>query len=134
MSYLSDGWVVVVIEAHLGCVARKNEILPVVIGENQVLAAVVECVERGVGVFFPLAEVHQVELIAIRELRAEEPDAAVHVGEQEPAEIGVERLGAGANREEVVIRAQVGELVLEERLLERPDFPGTNGALAARSG
>ena len=75
--------VVVVVQADLGRVAGKDEILAVVIGEEQVLAAVVERVERGVGVFFPLTEVDQVELVAIREPGAEEPDAAVDVGEQE---------------------------------------------------
>ena len=126
---LERGWVVIVVQAHLGCVAGENEVLPVVIGEKEVLAAVVERVQPGVRVFFPLTEIHEVELIAIRELRAEEPDASVLVGEQESPEIGVERLGARANRDEVVVRPQVGELVLDERLLECPDVPGSNGAL-----
>ena len=119
---LDRGRVVVVVQAHLGRVAGKDEVLAVVVGEEQVLAAVVERVQRGVGVLLPLAEIHQVELVAIRELRAEEPDAPVDVREQEAAEVGVERLGAGPDRDEVVVGPQVGELVLDERLLKCPDF------------
>ena len=116
--------VVVVVQAHLRRVAGEDEVLAVVVGEEQVLAAVVERVQAGVGVLLPLAEVRQVELVAIRVPGAEEPDAPVDVGEEEAAEVGVERLGAGADRDEVVIGPEVGQLVLDERLLEGPDFSG----------
>ena len=51
--------------------------------------------------------------------------ASVLVREQEAAEIRVERLGAGADRDEVVIGPQVGEFVFDEQVLERPDRAGT---------
>ena len=43
---LDRGRVVVVVQAHLGGVAGKDEVLTIVIGEDQVLAAVVERVQR----------------------------------------------------------------------------------------
>ena len=60
-----------------------------------------------------------VELVAVGEPRAEQAHAAVDVGEDEAAEVADERLRAGPHRDEVVVGAEVGELRLDEPLLQR---------------
>ena len=106
---LERGGVVVVVETDLRRVAREKEVLAVVVGEEQVLAAVIERVKCRVRVFLPLTKIDEVELIAVRESRAEEPDTAVNVGEQEPAEVADKWLSAGLAEDEVIIRTEVGK-------------------------
>ena len=48
---------------------------------------------------------------------------------KKPAEIAVERLGAGPDRDEIVVGPKVGQLGLEERFLKRPEFAGSRRPL-----
>ena len=61
----------------------------------------------------------EVPLVAVPAPGAEQPHAEVGVAEQEPAEVAVERLDAGAHRDEVEVGADVEQLDLAERLLQR---------------
>ena len=76
-------------------------------------------VEAGVGVLLQPVEDGQVVLVAIGRVVAEEADAEVRVGEDEAAEVAVERLRPGADGDEVVVRREVAQLPLVEELLQR---------------
>ena len=69
--------VVVVVKAELGRVAGPDEVLAVVVGDEDVLLAVLEGVQGAVGVLLGLAEVGDVELVAVTEVRAEQADRAL---------------------------------------------------------
>ena len=56
VSNLKLGLVAVVVEADLRRVAGPDEVLPVVVGDDRVLLAVVERVEQAVGVLLRLVE------------------------------------------------------------------------------
>jgi len=79
-------------ETNLGRVAGPDEVLPVVVGDDDVLAAVVLGVQLAVGVLLGLAEVDDVELVAVAVQGAEQPDRPVGVAEQETTEIAGEWL------------------------------------------
>src|ERR1043165_2383472 len=66
-----------------------------------------------------MIEVGNVVLIAIGEGVAEQAHAAVGVTEDEAAKVAGERLRAGADRHEVVIRSEIGEFAFYEPLLQR---------------
>ncbi len=124
------GLVAQVVERRLRGVARHQEVLAVDVGHRHLLVAGVEGVEAAVGVLLQPLEERQVELVAVRLVGAEEARAEVGVGEEETAEVAVERLDAGAHRDEVVVRGEVGELQLAEQLLHRDEAVRAAGALA----
>ena len=100
-------------------IAGPDEVLPEIIQDAEVLAAGVEhAVQAAVGVLLERAKVDDVELVAVGAEIAEEPGAQVVVAEDEAAEVAGERLDADARRDEVVVGAQVAEVVLDEQLLE----------------
>src|SRR5262249_46834710 len=68
-----------------------------------------------------LPEEGEVELIAIAERGAEQTNGAVGIVEQEAANIAAEELRADAHRGEVVVRAEIGELRLDEVILQREE-------------
>ena len=110
--------VVVVVEADLRGIARHEEVLPVIVHDEHVLAAIVERVQAAVGVLFELVEEQDVELVAVGKPRPEEADGAVRVAENEAAKVAHERLRTDPRGKEVVIRAGVGELALQEPFLQ----------------
>src|SRR5215207_2948217 len=62
---LDAGAVVVEVEAELAGVALHQKVLPVEVGDVDVLAAAVEAVEAAVGVLFELREVGEVVVVAV---------------------------------------------------------------------
>ena len=80
--------------------------------------------------FSQAVEDGQVVLVAIRGVVAEEAHAEVRVGEDEAAEVAGERLRAGADGDEVVVRREVAQLALVEELLQREAAVGALGAAA----
>src|ERR1700730_17800901 len=110
--------VMVVMEADLRRVTRKEEVLAVVIEDQRILMPVRERVQKAVGIFFGLIEINQVELVAIGKSRAEQADRAIRVIENETAKVAVELLRAGTDRHEIVIGTQIGQLDLAEPFLQ----------------
>ena len=80
-------------------------------------------VEAAVGVLLQPVEEGQVVLVAVGRVVAEEADAEVGVAEDEAAEVADERLRAGADRDEVVVRREVAQLPLVEELLHARGSP-----------
>src|SRR5713226_3368984 len=103
-------------EAHFRRIAGEDEVLPEIVGDDNVLVALMERIQSAVGVFLQLSEPNQVELIAIGVQGAEQAHAAVYVVEQETAEIALEGLRTDTQRYEVVIGAEISELGLHEPL------------------
>ena len=58
-------------------------------------------------------------MVAVGQARAEEADRPIQIAEDEAAEVARERLRAATDRDEVVVGAQVGNLRLDEPLLDR---------------
>ena len=94
---LDAGLVVVVMKARLHRMAGPDEVLAIVVGDEDVLAAVIEGVEKTVGVLFPLVEDGDIELIAVCLPRSKEADRTVQVAEDETPEIARERLRPAAH-------------------------------------
>jgi len=99
-------------------VAREKEILQISVGNGDLLAAVLECVEAAVGIFFQEVKVGDVVFDFVVVEIAEDADAWLFVLKEETAEVGVEFLNAGANGNEIVVRAQIMNLVFGEGFLE----------------
>ena len=97
--------------------------------------AVVERVQQAVGVLLRLAEKAMLNWSRLALPRAEQPDRAVGVAEDEAAKVAVEGLGADPDRDEVVVGADVGQLALDEPLLQAPrTVAGAAWSLGARWG
>src|SRR5207302_9446728 len=73
--------IMVVMNAELGRVAGKEEILPIIVGDVDVLMAALERVQFAIGILLLLIEPEQVELIAVGQPRAEDADGPVGVAE-----------------------------------------------------
>src|SRR5687768_13453628 len=98
-------------------VAGTEEVLPVEIGHGHALfAPLVKDVQAAVRVFLEAVEDGQVVLVAIGRPVAEQAEAEVGVGEDEAAEIAGERLDAGAEGNEIVVRPEVSKFALVEEL------------------
>src|ERR1044071_1373587 len=101
-------------------VAGREKVLPVDVGHGHaLLAQLVEDVQAGVGVLLQPVEEGQVVLEAVGGVVAEQAKTEVRVGEDEAAEVAGERLHAGPERDEVVVRREVAQLALVEDLLQR---------------
>src|SRR5439155_24380091 len=119
------GVIAVVVKAQLRGVAGPDRILAVVVRDRYVFLARIEdiahedTVQAAVGVLLERTEVGEVVLVAVRAVVAEEADAEVVVGENEAAEVAAEALDPRAGGNEVVPRGEIGDVVLDERLLQR---------------
>src|SRR5262249_13495541 len=108
----------VVAVEHQG-VAGPDEVLPEVVDDAEVLASCVEdAIQAAIGVLLERAKVHEVELIPVGAEVAEDAGAEVVVAEDEATEVAGKRLDAEARRDEVVVGAEVAEVVFDEQLLE----------------
>ena len=115
--------IVVVIKVELKIVPVEKEILPRKIRDDNILRPPHhQRVQAAVGIFLERTEEPDVPLIAIRLEVAEEQHSRIAVGKNESAKIAGERLDARADRNKIVVRAQVRQLVLNEQFLER-DVP-----------
>jgi hypothetical protein len=79
-----------------GGVAGKEKILEIDIGEEELLVAEGEGVERAVSIFFEKIEVGRVVFDLVGVEVAEEAETGLFVDEEEAAEVSVELLDAGA--------------------------------------
>ena len=82
------------------------------------LAAALEGVEAAVGIFFEEVKVGDVVFDFVVVKIAEDADAGLFVLKKETAEVGVEFLNAGTNRNEIVVHAQIVNLVFDEGFLQ----------------
>ena len=119
-----------VVDAELLRVAVDEEVLPVEVGDGDLLIAELQRVQAGVGVFLQPVEDGQVVLVAIGGVVAEDAHAEVRVVEDEAAEVAVERLRADADGDEVVVRREVAQLPFVEELLQREVAVGARRAAA----
>ena len=110
--------VFVVGDEKFGGVAREKEILQISVYNGDLLAAALECVQAAVGIFFEEIEVGGVVFDFVVVKIAEDADAGLFVLKEETAEVGVEFLSAGANGNEIVVRAEIAEFVLDEGFLK----------------
>ncbi len=110
--------VFVIGDEEFGGVAREKEILQISVGNGDLLAAALECVEAAVGVFFEEIEIGDVVFDFVVVKIAEDADAGLLVLKKEATEVGVEFLNAGANGNEIVVRTQIMNLVFDEGLLK----------------
>src|ERR1041384_8167761 len=117
-------------DAGLGGEAGPDEVLAVEVADQHVLVPRREGVQPAVGVLLQHAEEGQVELVAVGLQVAEDAHAAVDVVEDEAAEVADERLGAKGHRDEVVVGAEVGDLLLDEPLLHGAEGAQPVAALA----
>ena len=115
--------------AKFFCKSFAKKVLPVEVGHEHFLPAPLpQRIEPAVGVLLAAVEEGEVVLIAIRGVVAEEAHAGVGVAEDEAAEVAGERLRAGADGEEVVVRREVAQLALVPDLLQREKAVGAPGA------
>ena len=120
--------VFVVVVADFGGVSLGEKILNVKVGDHSLLVAVQEAVQSTVGVFFQEPEISRVVLQAIVIQIAKDAKAGLLLGEDEPAKVTGELLNAGAHRNEIVVRAEVGELLLHKRFLQADVGVGARNA------
>ena len=116
----ASGPVVVDVERSLQRVAGEEEVLAVEIRHRDGLVPGTGRIEAAIGVLLQKIEPGGVPLDPVRRQRSEKPRSRLAVGKHESAEIAQEPLHAGAQGQEVVARADVGELDLAEGLLD-PD-------------
>ena len=107
---------------------RPDGILPVIVGDENLLLPGVEGIEEAVGVFLALVEHDQVELVAVRQPRAKQSDRAVQIAEDETSEVAGEGLRPGADRHEVVVGTEVRQFRFDEPLLNRGEAAGPAAA------
>ena len=110
--------VFVVGDEKFGGVAREKGILQISVGNGDLLAAALECVEAAVGVFFEEMEVGEIVFNAIAVEVAEDSQGGFFVDKKKSAKVGVELLDADLRGNEIVIRAEVVEFHLDESFLE----------------
>src|SRR5256885_16162083 len=111
--------------------SMAKKVLPVDVRDQHLLAAPLpQRIEAAVGVLLAAVEEGQVVLEAVRGVVTEEAHAGVGVAEDEAAEVAGERLRAGADGEEVVIRREVAQLPLVPDLLQGQKAVSAPGASA----
>lgn len=114
-----NAWlVVVVVKAELCGVTRKDEVLSEVVEDDGILVAVIKGVQQAVCVFFGLVKPNHIELISVGQSCAKESDSAVGVCKDKTSKVAHERLRAGSDGEEVVIRTEVGKFRFDEPFFE----------------
>ncbi len=115
---------------HQG-VPGPDEVLNEVVHDAEVLLARIEQpVQPAIRVFLERTEVGGVELMPIGAQVAEQAEAELVVAEDEAAKVAGERLNARAGRQEVVMGAEIAQVVLDEELLKTHVAVETRGALA----
>ena len=72
----------VVVETEFSCVAGKDEILLVVVCDQYSLAPIGKRVQIAIRVLFLLVEENEIELVLVRQTRAEQTHAPVGVVEK----------------------------------------------------
>src|SRR5205807_6728063 len=91
------GVILVVVIAELGCVALKQKVLPIEVGDAHLLVAAAKSVQAAVGIFLEKKEVSRIVLQAVGVQVPENAHARLLLREQQPAKIAAELLDAGAN-------------------------------------
>src|SRR6266699_3178104 len=102
-------------------VTREEKILQINVAEQDLLMAALESVQPTVRVLFQKLKICGVVLHLVRVQVTENPNRGLLVNKKEAAKIGVELLDAGTEADEIIIRADIVELYLGERLLQ-PDM------------
>jgi hypothetical protein len=110
--------IVVGVEAERLGIPGRQEILDVDVGDVDLLVPAVHLVEAAVGVFLERVEDRRVVFDPARRERAEHADAGGLEHRDEAAEVRRELLDPGADRQEIIVMADVGQLLLEEELLD----------------
>src|SRR5437879_3120000 len=110
--------VFVVSDEKFGGVAWEKEILQISVGNGDLLAAAFERVEAAVGIFFQEVKIGDVVFDFVVVKIAKDADAWLFVLKEETAEVGVEFLNAGANGNEIVVRAEIVNLEFDKGLLK----------------
>src|SRR3989441_7899585 len=114
---------------HQG-VARREEVLHEEVDDAEVLRARVEQpVQSAVRVLLQGTEVDGVVLIPIRPEVAEQAEAELVVAEDEAAKVAGEGLNPRAGGNEVVVRAEIAEGVIDEQVLAALAGVEARGAL-----
>ncbi len=117
--------VMVIMDAELVRPAEAaQKILEISIRHQDLLVATLQPVELAVGVFFEHVEAGEVPLNLIVVPVPKKATAEVGIAEDQTAEIRRERLDASPNGNEIVIRADVGDVDLAQGLLQGEIEPG----------
>src|SRR5208283_201756 len=95
-----------------------KKVLDVNIADVNLLMARLKRIQPAVGVLLKKVEPGQVVIDAVRTQVAEQADAGLLFGENEPAKIADELLDSGANGDEIKIRAQVVDLGFDKSFLQ----------------
>src|SRR5947208_2683152 len=111
------GVVFVEVITELRGVAFGKEILHIKICQRNLLMAVVKGVQSAVGVFFKEEEIGSVVLQPIGAEISEDANTGLLLRKQQTAEVAAELLDAGPDRNEVIVRPQIGDLLFCECLL-----------------
>src|SRR6266849_5170208 len=101
-------------KTHLDGIAGLDEILTIQVRDHHLPVSILQAVQAAVAIFFEHREIGGIVLIAVGSEVAEQPHARLLVGEDESSKIAGERLNASADRNEVVLTAQVLELGFDE--------------------
>ena len=125
------GVVEVRVEAPRRGVALEEGVLQIGVGDDHSLVALLEGVQARVRVFLAHVEHGRVVLQPVVRVVAEDPPAEVRVVEEEAAEVGVERLVAALEGDEVVAVREVAQVQLDEGFLQRPVVLRANRRAAA---
>ena len=91
------GLIAVVMQTDHRRIARKNEVLTEVIGDQRVLVAIVKRVQSAVCVLLRLIEPDQIELIPIGQSRAEQTHCAIGVGKHKTSKVTYKGLRTGTD-------------------------------------
>src|SRR5215470_924004 len=91
--------------------------------------AAVESVQPAVGVLLQKEKVRGVVLHPVGVQVAEDAHAGLFLGKQQPAKVAAELLDAGTDGNEVVVGAEIGDLLFDERFLQSDVPVGTRCAL-----
>ena len=116
-------------EAELSVVARKNEIVAIVVRDERILMPIVEGVEQAIGVFFGLVEPNDVVLILVAQAVSEDANSSIGVRENKASKVARKWLRACSNRQKVVVGAHVRDLGFVEPLFDCPSRSDVDRAI-----
>ena len=118
-----DGRIVIApVEAELRRISLKSGILDIEVRHADLSISPLKSIEPAVGVLLQQIEEGRVVLKSVRTQVAKDPHAVIFIGEDEAPKIRGELLNPGADRDEIIVRAQVFQLHFDKGFLQANVF------------
>src|SRR6185312_4132924 len=115
---INRGVILIEVVAELGGISLEEKVLNVEVGNHHLLMTIVKCIQAAVGVLLQVIEVGQVVFEAIRLQIAKNAQSRLLFVVDESPKIALELLNSRAHGDEVVVRNEIVDLVLDKCLLQ----------------